>query len=351
MDRLDDKTAMELYEHASLHELGAAANAASVAIHPEPWRTFVVDRNINYTNVCRTRCKFCAFAVEADDPRAYVLGRDELLEKVRELVAVGGTQVLLQGGMHEALAFSYYLDLLRAVRRAYPAVQLHAFGPAEIWFFHERFGLSVEAVLARLMEAGLSSLPGGGAEVLADRVRSRVSPLKCTSSQWLTVMRCAHALGLMTTATMMFGHVDRPADRLAHLRRVRRLQDESLSRGRGHFTAFICWTFQSGHTPLSRQGQADCEILGGVPYVKMLATSRLYLNNFSNVQVSWVTQGPRVAQVALRYGANDMGGLMMEENVVATTGTRFRITRDEMEALIRGAGYRPRQRDGFYRLL
>jgi len=351
MARLDDSTAMELYTRASLHELGAAANAACAARHPEPWRTFVVDRNVNYTNVCRTRCRFCAFAVGADNPRAYVLGFDELLEKVRELVDVGGTQVLLQGGMNPGLEFSYYISMLQAVRQAFPTVQLHAFSPAEIWFFHEQFELSVEAVLARLMEAGLSSLPGGGAEVLSDRVRSRVSPHKCTVRQWLAVTRTAHRQGLMTTATMMFGHLDDPVDRLEHLRLVRQTQDASLADDRGYFTAFIAWTFQNGNTPLAQDGLADGAVLGSVPYLRLLATARIYLDNIANIQASWVTQGPRIGPVALWYGANDMGGLMMEENVVAAAGTRFRVTPDEMVALIRQAGYQPRQRDGFYRLV
>jgi cyclic dehypoxanthinyl futalosine synthase len=351
MGRLDDKTAMELYEHASLHELGAAANAECVARHPQPWRTFVVDRNVNYTNVCRTRCRFCAFGVSADDPRAYVLGHDELLTKVQALVDAGGTQVLLQGGMHDGLEFAFYTDMLRMARRAFPAVQLHAFSPAEIWFFHERFGLSVRAVLARLVEAGLSSLPGGGAEVLSDRVRARVSPRKCTASQWLGVMRDAHAMGLMTTATMMFGHADTPADRFEHLRRVRDLQDESRANGKGQFTAFIGWPFQSPNTPLANEGQDCGAILGAVPYLRIIALFRLFLSNIDHIQVSLLTQGHRVGQAALLYGADDMGGVMMEENVVATTGTRFRISQDEMETLIRGAGYEPRQRDGFYHLV
>jgi len=311
MSRLDDTSALDMYLHASLHDLGATAHAACLQKHPEDWRTYVIDRNVNYTNVCRTRCKFCAFSVDDGDARGYVLARENLLAKVQELVDAGGTQVLLQGGMHPRLGLDFYTGMLRDLRAAFPSVQLHAFSPPEIWFFHEQFGLPVDEVLARLVEAGLSSIPGGGAEVLVDRVRHQVSPTKCTADQWLDVMHRAHAMGLMTTATMMFGHADTPADRIEHLRRLRDLQDESLALGRGHFTAFICWTFQSLNTQLASQNPPCQPICGSVPYLRMLATARLYLDNFANLQASWVTQGPKIGQMALFYGANDMGGLMM----------------------------------------
>jgi cyclic dehypoxanthinyl futalosine synthase len=399
MSRLSDNDALDLYLRAGLHELGGRAHAACCARHPEPWRTFVVDRNVNYTNVCATRCRFCAFSVDGGDARGYVLATEAMLAKIDELVRAGGTQVLLQGGMHPDLGLEFYLDMIREIRRGFPAVQIHAFSPPEIWFFHEHFGLSVAEVIARLVEAGLSSIPGGGAEILVDRVRRLVSPKKCTADQWLSVMEQAHALGLCTTATMMFGHVETPAERIEHLRRLRELQDRSLEKGKGRFTAFICWTFQAQNTELGEEmgtGSAGClavpvpisgsAIVGasslfGVPsddpakkgtgtdfkqrnrsqspfspagaitYLRTLAVARLMLDNFDNLQASWVTQGPKVGQLSLFYGANDMGGVMMEENVVAAAGTSYRMDVPTIRRLITDAGWEPRQRDGFYRLL
>ena len=395
--RLTDRLALELYQRGDLHELGAAAHAECCRRHASSVRTFLIDRNINYTNICRTRCRFCAFSTDAEASGAYVLGRDELLDKVAELQAAGGTQVLLQGGMHPGLSLEWYVQMLADIRSAFPKIHLHAFSPPEIWFFHEHYALSVPAVLDRLRQAGLDSIPGGGAEILVDRVRREISPRKCTADQWLEVMRQAHAMGMMTTATMMFGHVERPVERIEHLRRLRELQDRSLDAGKGRFTAFICWTFQPGHTELGslvqsgsflkpvgrvsrRPGlrppepeaaeaeaatvrsdipddaddlhvEGELRLAGSVTYLRTLALARLYLDNFDNLQASWVTQGPKIGQLALFYGANDMGGIMMEENVVSAAGTTFRMTADEVRRLIRDAGYQPRQRDCYYNLV
>ncbi len=393
--RLTDRLALELYQRGDLHELGAAAHAECRRRHAGPVRTFLIDRNVNYTNICRTRCRFCAFSTDAEAAGAYVLGRDQLMDKIAELQAAGGTQVLLQGGMHPGLSLEWYVEMLADIRKSFPKIHLHAFSPPEIWFFHEEYGLSVPAVLDRLRSAGLNSIPGGGAEILVDRVRREISPRKCTTDQWLEVMRQAHAMGMMTTATMMFGHVERPAERIEHLRRLRELQDRSLEAGKGRFTAFICWTFQPEHTELGRSaasascgkpvGQADrrtglppseptdeqappvrsdipddaddvhvegeLRLAGSVTYLRTLALARLYLDNFDNLQASWVTQGPKIGQLALFYGANDMGGIMMEENVVSAAGTTFHMTADEVRRLIRDAGYQPRQRDCYYNIV
>jgi dehypoxanthine futalosine cyclase len=363
MASMNISEALELYLHAGLHELGARAHQVCCTKHPEAWRTFIVDRNINYTNVCVTRCRFCAFSVDEGDQAAYVLPTETLLAKIDELVQAGGTQVLLQGGMHGSLGLEFYVQMLRDIRRNFPSVQIHAFSPPEIWFFSQQFGLTVGQVLARLVEAGLDSIPGGGAEILVDRVRRLVSPQKCSAAQWLDVMEQAHAIGLNTTATMMLGHLETPAERIEHLLALRELQGRSLARGKGHFTAFICWTFQPQNTPLAADeltshkgnaaadGPASFSAAGAIVYLRTLAMARLVLDNFDNVQASWVTQGPKVGQLALFYGANDMGGVMMEENVVAAAGTSFRLDRRAICRLISEAGYQPRQRDGFYRLM
>lgn len=342
-----------------MHDLAGRANARCQALHPEPYRTYVIDRNINYTNICSTGCRFCAFAVPEDSPAGYVLAVDILLAKIDELVKAGGTQVLLQGGINGRLELEYYLEMLRNIRSHFPSVQIHAFSPPEIWFMHRHFGLSVDELLVRLVDAGLSSIPGGGAEILVDRVRGLLSPAKCTVAQWLEVMERAHAAGLFTTATMMLGHLETLAERMEHLRLLRQLQDQSLYRGRGCFTAFICWTFQPQRTTLGRQlsNLQETEFpeglscSGAVWYLRTLAVARLYLDNFQNLQSSWVTQGPKVGQLALAFGANDMGGLMMEENVVAAAGANYRMSLHQIRHLIRGAGLEPRQRDGFYKLL
>jgi cyclic dehypoxanthinyl futalosine synthase len=338
--RLSPAEGLRLLESHDLAALGRAADAVSRRLHPEPYRTYNIDRNVNYTNICVGGCRFCAFSRRPGDADAYVISREELFQKIRETIALGGDQILLQGGMHPELALGWYEELLRDVKGAFPALNVHGFSPPEIQHVAEVSGLPVETVLARLKEAGLGSLPGGGAEILVDRVRRSVSPCKASADQWLEVCRRWHALGGRGSATMMFGHLETPAERIEHLQRLRALQDET-----GGFTAFIAWTFQPGHTALS-----DLRKLGAWSYLKTLAVSRLYLDNFANLQASWVTQGLTIGQLALRFGANDMGSLMIEENVVAAAGTSFRATEQEIRRAIAEAGYVPRKRDVFYRL-
>jgi len=348
---MTESAALGLYRRASLHELGEAADERCRRLHGEPFRTYAIDRNINYTNICRSRCRFCAYYARPGR-EGFVLPMDELLTKVAELSAAGGTHVLLQGGLNEQLGLGFHLDMLRAVRAAFPAIGLHAFSPPEIWFMHEQSGLSLPALLEALRQAGLDSIPGGGAEILADDVRRAVSPRKCTAQQWLAVMRNAHRLGMNATATMMYGHGESDERRIEHLRRLRELQDESLAAGAGRFTAFICWPFQSGNTELAADpAAADRFDPGAYTYLRTLAIARLYLDNFVNVQASWVTQGPKIGQLALFYGANDMGGAMMEENVVAAAGTVHRLSPVDLARLIRQAGWEPRQRDCQYRIV
>lgn len=315
--------------------LGQAADRVRRRFHPEGRVTFVIDRNINYTNICISGCRFCAFYRPPGAPDGYVLDWDTLGEKLRELKAHGGSGVLLQGGLNPHLPLTYYEELVRAIRDA--GLGVHGFSPPELSFLAAQHGLPLEDLLRRLMAAGLSSIPGGGAEILVDRVRRQISPNKCSTSQWLEVMAAAHRLGLPTSATMMFGHVETREDRLTHLFRIRELQDRT-----GGFTAFIPWTYQPGGTRL--QGQAR----GAVEYLRTLAVSRLVLDNVPHLQVSWVTQGPKVAQVALSFGADDFGSTMLEENVVAATGVGFRLSRGEIQDLIRQAGYEPRVRDHRY---
>ncbi len=302
--------------------------------------TYIVDRNINYTNVCDVYCKFCAFYRTETDPDHYVLSHEQIDRKIDELVAVGGNQILLQGGHHPRLGLEWYLDLLRHLRGKYPQVNIHGFSPPEFNHFAEVFGMPLEQVIAKFREAGLGSIPGGGAEILVDRVRQRIAPRKCDTEAWLRVMETGHRQGLRSSATMMFGHVETVAERIEHLNRLRELQDRT-----GGFTAFICWTFQPEHTVLKGVKAGSHE------YLRMQALSRIYLDNIPNVQSSWVTQGPAMGQVALKFGANDFGSLMMEENVVSSAGTSFRLTLEEMRRLIREAGYEPRQRNNNYELI
>jgi len=318
--------------------LGQGADLVRRRLNPGDRVTYVVDRNINYTNICTSGCRFCAFFREPGSPEGYVLDADAMAQKLAELKDHGGSGVLLQGGLNPDLPFSYYEDLVRQIKNA--GLGVHGFSPPEIFFMSQRFGLPLPEVLARLLEAGLSSVPGGGAEILADRVRGEISPRKCTSAEWLAVMAAAHELGLKTSATMMFGHLETRDERLEHLFKIRDLQD----RTRG-FTSFIPWTFQPGSTALGGR------TVGAVEYLRTLAVSRLVLDNVPHVQVSWVTQGPKIAQVALKFGADDFGSTMLEENVVAATGVGFRLTQAEIETLVRQAGYQPRVRDHRYDLL
>ncbi|HYG22829.1 MAG TPA: cyclic dehypoxanthinyl futalosine synthase [Verrucomicrobiae bacterium] len=315
--------------------------------------TYIVDRNINYTNVCNVYCKFCAFYRTEKDHDAYVISMDELDQKIDETIALGGTQILMQGGHHPKLTKQWYLDLLSHIRNKFPQVNIHGFSPSEFIHFREVFGEPLEKIISDFRAAGLGSIPGGGGEILVDRVRKRISPLKAMSDDWLEVMDIAHQLGLSSSATMMFGHVETMQDRIEHLDRLRQQQDNSQQRQAqsGHegqcaaFTAFIAWTFQAEHTKLK------APTAGAHEYLKTQALSRIYLDNFPSVQSSWVTQGLEIGQVALKFGANDLGSIMIEENVVSQAGTTFRMTVPDMQRLIRDAGYEPRQRDNWYRLL
>ena len=335
--RLTPEEALSLWELDFL-TLGRWANLARRRRHPRAQVTYVVDRNINYTNVCVSGCRFCAFFRPPGHSDGYVLTWEELAGKLAETLALGGTGILLQGGLNPDLPLAYYEELVRFIRRT--GLQVHGFSPPEIVFFAKTFDLTVAAVIRRLITAGLGSIPGGGAEILVDRVRADLAPHKCSASKWLEVMETAHTLGLRTTATMMFGHVETKAERLAHMLHLRELQDSTAG-----FTAFIPWSFQPGGTALGG-GTADV-----VDYLRTLAISRLVLDNFDNVQVSWVTQGAKVAQIALEFGANDFGSTMIEENVVAATGVGFRLSREEIVRQIEDAGYEARPRDHLYRLL
>ena len=337
-ERLGRPEAEALYYRASLLTLARLANAMRLRLHPEPVVTYVGDRNINYSNVCVCGCRFCAFFRPPDSPEGYVISREELAQKIEETLRLGGTQILLQGGHHPDLPLEWYEELLRWMRATWPGLHIHAFSPPEIWYWSEKFGLSVPEVLRRLRDAGLDSVPGGGAEVLHNEVRRQVSPNKCSADAWLEVMEAAHRLGMKTTATMMFGHEEEPGHRLDHLFALRAVQDRT-----GGFTAFIPWTFQPAHTRI------HCQSLPAPAYLRLLAVSRLVLDNIPNIQASWVTMGPQIAQLALFYGANDFGSLMIEENVVAAAGVSYRMTRAEIEAVIRAAGFTPVQRTMDYR--
>jgi len=337
--RVNMDEAAALYEQADILDLGALAHGRRLALHPEMRVTYVVDRNINYTNVCVSGCRFCAFYKPPGSPEGYVLSREELARKIQETLDVGGTQILLQGGMNPKLNLDYYVNLLRFIKERFP-IHVHGFSPPEIVFLADMKGITIREVLTALIDAGLGSIPGGGAEILVDDVRSRVSPRKCTANQWFEVMQTAHTLGLRTTATMMFGHIETPEQRLRHLFRVRDLQDETAG-----FTAFIPWTFQPQNTKI------QVDPLGAVAYLRMLAVSRMVLDNVPNLQASWVTQGAKVGQVALTFGANDLGSTMIEENVVAAAGVRFRLSEQDMVRLIRDAGFTPAKRDTFYNLI
>ncbi len=435
--RLSDDEALSLFHEASLHELGRRAFEFSMRLHPEPERTYVVDRNINYANWCTAKCIFCNFKADPPGvnssrpelPGGYALSFDEIGRKIDELVAIGGTQILMQGGLvpGEILGFDWYLELLRSIRAKYPKIHVHAFSPPEIFAFHQIFGMSVRDVLLRLRDAGLDTIPGGGAEILVDRVRDKISRGKTRTDEYLAVMREAHRVGMRTSITMMFGHIETIGERVEHLRRVRELQDET-----GGFTAFICWTFQPENTPLGRfpqwpaegrdsrddrcekgfshQRESGCEkgfshqqkgfshqhdsredgcekgfsqeqkcergfshqqqsgdqaaratcppyhlrdgkhlvLSDACDYLRTLSIARLYLDNVPNIQSSWVTQGPKIGQLALFFGANDMGSVMMEENVVSAAGTTYRLSESEIRRLITDAGWQPQKRNCYY---
>ena len=339
--RLCQDDALTLLQSNDLAAIGRAADAVTRRLHPEPIRTYNVDRNINYTNVCTAVCDFCAFYRKPKAADGYVLDREVLLQKVAETAALGGDQILMQGGLHPDYQLEWYEELLHDIKSRFPQINIHGFSPPELHHFTKVSKLDIRTVLTRLKEAGLGSIPGGGAEILVDRVRKEITRGKVLTDDWLNVMRVWHELGGVSTVTMMFGHVETLAERIEHLERVRQLQDET-----GGFTAFICWTFQPDHTDMAHIAPA-----GSFEYLKTQAVSRLYLDNIPNIQSSWVTQGLKIGQLALLYGANDMGSLMIEENVVAEAGTVHFLTLDQMREAISELGYTPRQRNVRYELL
>ncbi len=338
-ERLTAADCAQLLESHDIAAMGVAADQIRERKHPDNIVTYIIDRNINYTNVCNVVCTFCAFYRRPGAPDTYVRTIEEICAKIDETIALGGTGVLMQGGLHPDFGIEWYEDLLRTLHAKYPTFQLHCFSPPEIHNIHLISGLDYETIMARLKDAGLYSLPGGGGEILDDEVRNRVST-KCTTDEWLRVMRAVHQVGLRSTATMMFGIGDDITHRVNHLQRVRDLQDET-----GGFTAFIPWTFQRENTALGRKIRDE---LTGVDYLKMLAVSRLFFDNIENIQSSWLTQGLKLGQVALRFGANDMGSIMIEENVVSAAGAHNRADEQMLRYLIREAGFVPQQRDILY---
>ncbi|MEO0586312.1 MAG: radical SAM protein [Planctomycetota bacterium] len=411
--RLSRDGAMRLYREASLHDLGRWSDAACRRIHGDTVRTFIKDRNVNYTNVCSARCTFCAFRRDGDEHDAYVLATDALRSKLAELVDVGGFQVLLQGGMHPDLPLAWYEDMLSGLKAEFPQVHLHAFSPPEFVEFvacldvdgfptpgvgraaelsDETFRAKLDAIVQRLVAAGLDSIPGGGGEIFAEHVRRRIGIGKATATQWLEVMAAGHRAGLKTSATMMFGHIEGVADRVDHMLRVRDWQDKAMAEGwPGGYVSFISWPFQRENTPLGRvpdwdpdeavktgevfagdvlanavyagqvdgDSKADCDALvpkagkvvrmaGASEYLRTQAISRLVLDNIHSIGASWVTMGPRIGQVALAFGANDMGSIMMEENVVSAAGTTYCLDEPVLCHLIRGAGFTPAVRNNAY---
>ena len=344
-DRIDRSTPgfrdfLELYERASLLELGALADATRWRLHPDNVVTYIIDRNINYTNVCVADCKFCAFYRRPKHLEGYLLSYEEIGRKIDELRAIGGVQILMQGGHNPYVPFEWYLDLLRYIKRHHP-IHIHGFSPSEVDFFAGRFGMTIEEVITELVAAGLDSIPGGGGEILVQDVRDRVAKKKAGADRWLEVMEIAHRLGLKTSVTMMYGLGESLGDRLEHLFRVKAVQQRTKG-----FTAFICWPLQPENSELAHIPKTDA-----VTYLRAQAIARIVLDNVPNIQASWVTMGMKVGQVALRFGANDFGSLMMEENVVSAAGTTHRTTLAEMQRLIADAGYTPKKRRQDYTIL
>ena len=330
--RINETESLTLFQEGNLYDLGFLADYIRKKKHPDPIVTYVIDRNINYTDICISACKFCAFYKAPGDPEGMVISFEELEAKIVETKQLRGTQILLQGGLHPDKPLEFYEKMLRFIKKT--SIHIHGFSPPEICHFAKISGISTADVIERLKEAGLDSIPGGGAEILSDRVREEAAPRKCSADEWIDVMRQAHLQGMRTTATMMFGHIESLDERLEHLIRVRNLQDET-----GGFTAFIPWPFQPDNTALSKIHKATAH-----SYLKMLAWSRIVLDNVDNIQASWVTQGPKIAQVSLFFGANDFGSTMIEENVVAAAGVAFRLSEIEIRNLIEGAGFIPQQR-------
>jgi cyclic dehypoxanthinyl futalosine synthase len=399
--RMTEGQALEIYHNASIHELGEWANARTQVMHPQDYRTYVIDRNINYTNVCTAKCTFCAFRRDHEDEDSYTLSYETIGQKIRELQAIGGTQILMQGGMNDRLPIEWYEDLLRYIKSSFPGIHIHAFSPPEFIEFERFFNMDVREVIRRLKAAGLDTIPGGGGEIFAPRVRRRIGIGKCTGDDWLRVMRVAHEEGMNTSATMLIGHIEFVRERIGHMAAIRDMQDFALQasvvRGQlsvaeqrwpgvfaksqrtldngqgttGSYTAFIHWPFQRENTPLGRADEWDpivhgafdesanddilrgrvVRMAGADEYLRMLAIARLFLDNVPSLQSSWVTMGPKIGQLALFFGANDMGSVMMEENVVSAAGTTYRLNEREICRLIRDAGWVPAQRDQYYRVL
>jgi len=338
---MTQKEAAELFRSDDLIGIGMAADAMRRKWHPEGVVSYIIDRNINYTNFCTEYCSFCAFYRPMGHKEGYVLDTDTICAKIQETIDLGGTGVLMQGGLNPDLKIEWYEELLRAIKRRFPRIWLHCFSAPEIWCIAETSGLGISETIARLRDAGLDSIPGGGAEILHDEVRHRISRLKCSAQEWIDVHLAAHRLGMNTTATMMFGCGETIEQRVHHLEVIRRIQEET-----GGFTAFIPWSFQRENTSLGRFVKEEAT---GVEYLKTLAISRLYLENVPNIQSSWVTQGLKVCQVGLRFGGNDVGSIMIEENVVSAAGARNRASEEELRRIIRDAGFIPKQRDTLYR--
>ena len=343
--RLTKEEALDLIRNADLKELGKLATARKKELHPKGITTFVIDRNINYTNICWVDCKFCAFYRHEKDADAYVLTFDEIDAKIDELLEIGGTQILFQGGVHPKLKIEWYEDLVEYIHQKYPTITIHGFSSIEIDFIAKVSRISVEEVLERLKTKGLASIPGAGAEILSDKVRDIIAPKKIDSDVWIDIHRKAHKLGIMSTATMMYGTVETDEDIIDHLDMVRSLQDET-----GGFRAFIMWSFQGKNTALLEQ-IPDMEKPSSNRYLRLLAVARLYLDNVANIQSSWVTQGPYIGQMALRFGANDLGSTMMEENVVSSAGAAYAMAKDEMVHLIKDIGEIPAVRNTAYETL
>ena len=339
MSRINERDGIELLKHGDAIELGRLADAKRRELFGDTV-TFIVDRNINYTNVCKNECKFCAFFRRKDHKDAYILTYDEILAKVKETVAAGGTQVMIQGGLYPDLGLEYYEKMLRLIRDKFPSITIHSFTATEIQYFAQQAGISVLDTLKRLQEAGLASLPGGGAEILVDEVRKRVSPKKIMTDEWLKVMECAHSIGMESTATMVIGLGETMAQRIEHMEKIRQLQDKT-----GGFRAFITWTYQPGNTELGGKKTS------GWDYMKTLALSRLYMDNIKHIQGSWVTQGERIGQLTLGFGGDDLGSIMLEENVVRAAGTSYDMSINKMVNMIRGAGRKPAQRNTKYEII
>ncbi|MBU4320697.1 MAG: radical SAM protein [Nitrospinae bacterium] len=368
MKRITKKEGLRLLKNSDLLELGQQADGIREKLHPEKTGTFIVDRNINYTNICINKCTFCAFWRDKEDKDSYILSEDELFKKIEETINLGGTQILIQGGLHPDFNIEYYISLLKSIKSRFD-INVHGFSPPEICYIADKSDLTIRETLRILKGAGLDSIPGGGAEILSDRVREILSPRKIKSSSWLKVMEEAHRLGMRTTATMMFGSIEKPEDIIEHLDAIRNLQDRT-----GGFTAFIPWTFQPGNTELAKLEQQNSRTVEqqknkispledycstallrcgstAVEYLRVLALSRIYLDNIKNIQASWVTQGLKIAEVALRFGANDFGSTMIEENVVASAGVSYRVSKEDIIRAIKNAGFNPAQRDTCYNII